>query len=207
MKKTNISLVLAVSAFVGSIITFCICYTNFKLPYTDTGSFLVTVLAVLVTVLMSWQIYNVIQVQKELEKFKTLLDNNEKKLLNRIGKVKGSQEKALIKKKKEDRKKLQMLSDILFNQTGDILPLLNAIFTAGKFNINNKTDRDTINIILKSFTEILEKISDEDRKIILDLIEELPEERKSLEGIRFIYEELDIIPILAEKAKYQTKNE
>lgn len=168
---------------------------------------MVTVLAVLVTVLMSWQIYNVIQVQKELEKFKTLLDNNEKKLLNRIGKVKGSQEKALIKKKKEDRKKLQMLSDILFNQTGDILPLLNAIFTAGKFNINNKTDRDTINIILKSFTEILEKISDEDRKIILDLIEELPEERKSLEGIRFIYEELDIIPILAEKAKYQTKNE
>lgn len=83
----NISIILSGAAFIFAFLTFCITKTNFILPQIDTSSFLVSVLAVLVTILIGWQIYTAIridelikvEVNKVQEKF--LKETNDKILI------------------------------------------------------------------------------------------------------------------------------
>lgn len=60
----NISIILSGAAFIFAFLTFCITKTNFILPQIDTSSFLVSVLAVLVTILIGWQIYTAIRIDE-----------------------------------------------------------------------------------------------------------------------------------------------
>ncbi|WP_288897271.1 hypothetical protein, partial [uncultured Capnocytophaga sp.] len=62
----NISIILSVAAFIFAVLTFCIIKTNFIIPQIDTNSFLVSVLAILVTILLGWQIYNIIKIKDEI---------------------------------------------------------------------------------------------------------------------------------------------
>ena len=83
----NISIILSGAAFIFAFLTFCITKTNFILPQIDTNSFLVSVLSVLVTILIGWQIYTTIridelikvEVNKVQEKF--LKETNDKILI------------------------------------------------------------------------------------------------------------------------------
>ncbi|MDO5106017.1 hypothetical protein [Capnocytophaga sp.] len=61
--QEKVSIVFSGLAFVLSVITFAIAHTRFEMPDLNTGSFLVSVLAVLVTVLIAWQIYTAIRIE------------------------------------------------------------------------------------------------------------------------------------------------
>ncbi len=63
-------------AFLGSILTFAFNYTSFITYKLETGSFLVSVLAVLVTVLLAWNIFNVVSFDDRIEKIKKDLRGN-----------------------------------------------------------------------------------------------------------------------------------
>ena len=63
----NISIILSGAAFIIAILTFCITKTNFILPQIDTNSFLVSVLSVLVTILIGWQIYTTIRIDDRIK--------------------------------------------------------------------------------------------------------------------------------------------
>ncbi|WP_314237916.1 hypothetical protein [Capnocytophaga leadbetteri] len=65
--KRNISIILSGAAFIFALLTFCITKTNFILPQIDTNSFLVSVLSVLVTILIGWQIYTAIRIDELIE--------------------------------------------------------------------------------------------------------------------------------------------
>lgn len=58
-----------------------------------------------------------------------------------------------------------------------------------------------INIILKSFHNLLDNLDDKEREDILSIIKEFPEKRKELDGIRYILTQLDIIPIYIKNEK------
>ncbi len=72
----NLSITLSVLSFLFAIVTFCITKTNFILPQIDTSSFLVSVLAILVTILICWQIYNVIKIKEDITNLVTNLVND-----------------------------------------------------------------------------------------------------------------------------------
>ena len=64
--KQNISMTFSLLAFLSAILTFCITKTNFTLPQIDTSGFLVSVLTILVTVLVGWQIYTAIKIDERI---------------------------------------------------------------------------------------------------------------------------------------------
>ncbi|MFJ1431321.1 hypothetical protein ACILE2_11060 [Capnocytophaga canimorsus] len=66
--KATISLIFSIISFIFSTLIFAITYTNFSIPNWDTASFLVTILAVLVTILISWQIFTFISIDKIIKK-------------------------------------------------------------------------------------------------------------------------------------------
>lgn len=66
--KKYLSLGLSIAAFVFSVLTFLIAYTSFSMPDLDTASFLVTILSVLVTTLLGWQIFTFISIDEIVEK-------------------------------------------------------------------------------------------------------------------------------------------
>lgn len=72
----NLSITLSVLSFLFAIVTFCITKTNFILPQIDTSSFLVSVLAILVTILICWQIYNFIKIKEDITNLVTNLVND-----------------------------------------------------------------------------------------------------------------------------------
>ncbi len=85
MTKTNISLVISIIAIILSIFAFCISESTF-----EGQNFLVGVLGILVTILLGWQIFNIFDVNKKLEKISVLrqeieiLNKDNEDLYNRI---------------------------------------------------------------------------------------------------------------------------
>ena len=169
------------------------------MPDLNTGSFLVSVLAVLVTFLLGWQIYNAVGVKRELEKFEEKI-NGYKTEINTIidEKVTESEKNLTEKHTKSEKEFTYLFSKVLFYNSNFRL-IFNAVIFAGEVDLNDKLKVEKINIILKSFENLLDNINDEERKYILSIIKEFSEERKNLDGIRYVLTQLDIIPVYIQK--------
>lgn len=86
--QEKVTIVLSGLAFILSVITFAIAYTRFEMPDLNTGSFLVSVLAVLVTILIAWQVYTAIKIETIIDKkIKESEDKIEKQSLQRISSI------------------------------------------------------------------------------------------------------------------------
>lgn len=197
--QEKVTIVLSGLAFILSVITFAIAYTRFEMPDLNTGSFLVSVLAVLVTFLLGWQIYNAVGVKRELEKFEEKI-NGYKTEINTIidEKVTESEKNLTEKHTKSEKEFTYLFSKVLFYNSNFKL-IFNAVIFAGEVDLNDKIKVEKINIILKSFENLLDNINDEERKYILSIIKEFSEERKNLDGIRYVLTQLDIIPVYIQR--------
>lgn len=67
MKKENIHTGLSVIAIIFSITAICLAYTNAKPLSWDIAGVLVSILSILVTVLIGWQIYTIMDIGKRID--------------------------------------------------------------------------------------------------------------------------------------------
>ena len=170
----NISIILSGAAFIIAILTFCITKTNFILPQIDTNSFLVSVLSGLVTILIGWQIYNVIKIKDEI----TNIVND-----------KFREEELKMKSQKTKIHDMFFALSFEFHRDNSFLTkdeffklrsILFSLYYANKISIkDDKTIRGYINYCNKKllkdinneeYIEVLKSFSQEQKKIIIDII-------------------------------------
>jgi hypothetical protein len=170
----NISIILSGAAFIIAILTFCITKTNFILPQIDTNSFLVSVLSVLVTILIGWQIYNVIKIKDEI----TNIVND-----------KFREEELKMKSQKTKIHDMFFALSFEFHRDNSFLTkdeffklrsILFSLYYANKISIkDDKTIIGYINYCNKKllkdinneeYIEVLKSFSQEQKKIIIDII-------------------------------------
>ena len=170
----NISIILTVAAFIFAVLTFCIIKTNFIIPQIDTNSFLVSVLAILVTILLGWQIYNIIKIKDEItnivnDKFR----EEELKMKSEITKI---HDMFFALSFEFYRDNTFLTKDEFFK----LRSILFALYYANKISIkDDETIRRYINYwnkkLLKDinneeYIEVLKSFSQEQKKIIIDII-------------------------------------
>ena len=170
----NISIILSVAAFIFAVLTFCIIKTNFIIPQIDTNSFLVSVLAILVTILLGWQIYNIIKIKDEItnivnDKFR----EEELKMKSEITKI---HDMFFALSFEFYRDNTFLTKDEFFK----LRSILFALYYANKISIkDDETIRRYINYwnkkLLKDinneeYIEVLKSFSQEQKKIIIDII-------------------------------------
>lgn len=170
----NISIILSGAAFIFAILTFCITKTNFILPQIDTNSFLVSVLAILVTILLGWQIYNVIKIKDEI----TNIVNNKfgEAELKMRSEMTNFHDMIFALSFEFHRDNIFLTKDEFFK----LRSILFALYYANKISIkDDETIRGYINYwnkkILKDinneeYIEVLKNFSQEQKKIIIDII-------------------------------------
>lgn len=169
----NISIILSGAAFIFAFLTFCITKTNFILPQIDTNSFLVSVLSVLVTILIGWQIYNVIKIKDDI----TNLVNDRLARINHKMEVERKENSNIIFALAFD-----LYRDSIFENKKDFYKLRSVLLTlyyGNKISIKDDVVISRINFWNKQllslindedFIASLKSFSSEEKKAILDII-------------------------------------
>lgn len=169
----NISIILSGAAFIFALLTFSITKTNFILPQIDTNSFLVSILSVLVTILIGWQIYNVIKIKEDI----TNLVNDG------LGRIKHKME---VERKENSNiiftLAFDLYRDSIFENKKDFHKLRSVLLTlyyGNKISIKddvvisriNFWNKQLLNLINdEDFIASLKSFSSEEKKAILDII-------------------------------------
>lgn len=168
--QEKVTIVLSGLAFILSIITFAIAYTRFEMPDLNTGSFLVSVLAVLVTFLLGWQIYNAVGVKRELEKFEEKINGYKTEINTIIDKKVTESERKIEYENFQNLAKISLefygqfnfsLSNVELNIR---LPLLMGAIIYGSYieNMNEKISQ-LYETVINIFEEILRNNENEIR--------------------------------------------
>ncbi|CEN40619.1 hypothetical protein [Capnocytophaga cynodegmi] len=160
--QEKVTIVLSGLAFILSVITFAIAYTRFEMPDLNTGSFLVSVLAVLVTFLLGWQIYNAVGVKRELEKFEEKINGYKTEINTIIDK------KVTESERKIEYENFQNLARISFEFYGqfNFLSLLSNVELSSRLPLLMGA------IIYGSYIEDMEKEVLESYRRIIDIFRE-----------------------------------
>lgn len=171
--KRNISIILSGAAFIFAFLTFCITKTNFTLPQIDTSGFLVSVLTILVTILIGWQIYNVIKIKGDI----TNLVNDRLRRINHKMEVERKENSNIIFALAFD-----LYRDSIFDNRKDFYKLRSVLLTlyyGNKISIKDDVLISRINFWYKQllnlindedFIASLKSFSSEEKKAILDII-------------------------------------
>ena len=169
--KRNISIILSGAAFIIAILTFCITKTNFILPQIDTNSFLVSVLAVLVTILIGWQIYTTIRID---DRIKTEVNKVQEKY------VKETNDKILIMgfefysviynySKLSDELILQLRDLVCILFYGSHIHNIQEFLPENEKNILETYSNELINLCDRKKNEI-ERLSEDEKEMLLRIM-------------------------------------
>ena len=180
-------------AFLFAILTFCITKTNFILPQIDTSGFLVSVLTILVTVLVGWQIYTAIKID---ERIKTEVNKKVNKLKERL--VKDTNDKIFIigfefysilytysKQKGELILQLRDLMCIL--NYGGYIENIKLLFPEA--NLLEVYSNELIKLCTEKSNEI-ENFSNEEKEMLLRLLKNSPNNIKGFNILKTILGDL-----------------
>jgi hypothetical protein len=191
--KQNISITFSLLAFLFAILTFCITKTNFILPQIDTSGFLVSVLTILVTVLVGWQIYTAIKID---ERIKTEVNKKVNKLKERL--VKDTNDKIFIigfefysilytysKQKGELILQLRDLMCIL--NYGGYIENIKLLFPEA--NLLEVYSNELIKLCTEKSNEI-ENFSNEEKEMLLRLLKNSPNNIKGFNILKTILGDL-----------------
>ncbi|WP_315037412.1 hypothetical protein [Capnocytophaga sputigena] len=191
--KQNISMTFSLLAFLFAILTFCITKTNFTLPQIDTSGFLVSVLTILVTVLVGWQIYTAIKID---ERIKTEVNKKVNKLKERL--VKDTNDKIFIigfefysilytysKQKGELILQLRDLMCIL--NYGGYIENIKLLFPEA--NLLEVYSNELIKLCTEKSNEI-ENFSNEEKEMLLRLLKNSPNNIKGFNILKTILGDL-----------------